>query len=68
MNTVPIFGREFPNDARNTVIGVPQPVCFLRIDPGTRLAWFAKPNAWRRFWYWALLGWRFEPSETGDER
>ena len=19
-----------------------------------------KPNAWWRFWYWALLGWRWE--------
>ena len=25
------------------------------------------PNAWRRFWYWALLGWRWE-SITGMER
>lgn len=21
------------------------------------------PNAWRRFWYWALLGWRWERVE-----
>lgn len=21
------------------------------------------PNWWRRFWYWALLGWRFERNE-----
>lgn len=20
---------------------------------------FRKPNKWRRFWYWALLGWRW---------
>lgn len=21
------------------------------------------PNRWRRFWYWALLGWRWESVE-----
>jgi hypothetical protein len=21
------------------------------------------PNRWRRFWYWALLGWRFERND-----
>ena len=21
------------------------------------------PNAWRRFWYWALLGWKWEKAK-----
>ena len=28
-----------------------------------------RPNCWRRFWYWALLGWRWEEvkvKETPD--
>lgn len=42
-----------------------KPAGFMRIDSFTLLAFHRKPNAWRRFWYWALLGWRFEPSSTG---
>ena len=24
---------------------------------------YHRPNLWRRFWYWALLGWRWEVIE-----
>ncbi len=26
-----------------------------------------RPNAWRRFWYWALLGWKWESIEPLEE-
>lgn len=38
-----------------------EPVCYLRLDSGTRMAFYSRPNPWRRFWYWLLLGWTFEP-------
>ena len=44
-------------------LSVPKPKCYARIGSGpvaTRVAFYRRPNLWRRFWYWALLGWEFE--------
>lgn len=32
----------------------------IRITPNMIVESTVYPNAWRRFWYWALLGWRWE--------
>ena len=47
-------------------IGVPKNKSRLLIHQRDGLiVWFTHPmpNAWRRFWYWALLGWRWESVE-----
>lgn len=39
----------------------PPPIGFWLMDDGyTRFSCYSHPNRWRRFWYWALLGWTFE--------
>ncbi len=41
----------------------PKPEAYLVMQPAPfKTMWpvMKYPNAWRRFWYWALLNWRFE--------
>jgi hypothetical protein len=41
----------------------PEPGAYMVMHPAPfKTMWpvMKYPNAWRRFWYWALLGWRFE--------
>ena len=32
----------------------------LRITPDFYISGGARPNLWRRFWHWVLLGWHWE--------
>ena len=41
-------------------IAMPEYVGWLAITPDFRIHSTVWPNPWRRFWHWALLGWRFE--------
>jgi len=42
-------------------ISPPQPQSALIIGDAMRIeSEQPRPNRWRRFWYWALLGWRWE--------
>ena len=54
-------------DPENMKINVPpEPAGMLVMQPEPFKTTFpisVYPNWWRRFWYWALLGWRFERNE-----
>ena len=42
----------FPAHKSKMLIGGNTGICFLFDSP--------RPNAFRRFWYWLLLGWQWE--------
>jgi len=44
----------------------PEPVGWVILQPApfkTQWGISVWPNWWRRFWYWALLGWTFEKND-----
>ena len=40
-------------------VSLPRYKARLIITPEFEIHSAKYPNAWRRFWYWALLGWRW---------
>jgi len=60
MSDVPQRSFQMP-DKPGSIYCAPEPLReLLRITPEFRVQCKHRPNAWRRFWYWALLGWRWE--------
>lgn len=50
-----------PNPNYRLHIVNPPPRSILTITPQFKIEYHeTPPNRWRRFWYWALLGWKWE--------
>jgi len=65
LGTVHIIGNSNILYANCTIDMGPQPTGYFRFGGNgacyISFPWYKKPpNRWRRFWYWALLDWRFE--------
>ncbi len=60
------LGMKNPEDTSFRIMEQPKPAGMVIMQPEPFKTTFpisVYPNWWRRFWYWNLLGWRFERNE-----